>query len=123
MSDQRRKLKDLIGLMIENPDLPVIPCVDCEVVGGDEYSNWFGSWGYAYTDEYAIGSDEERWRFKSDYCTDRVDWELFEDFFDIDEIPQEMPDEEAEKIYWKKVETIPWKKAIFVYIGLPEEAV
>lgn len=121
MSNQRRKLKELVDMMIENPDLPVIPCVDCEVVGGDEYSNWLGSWGHAYTDEYATGRDGERWRFKSDYCTERVDWNLYEDFFDIDEIPQEMPDEEAEKIYWEKVETIPWKKAIFVYIGLPEE--
>lgn len=42
---QSEKLMQLLELMQANPELPVIPCVDGDVVGGDEYYCWLGSWG------------------------------------------------------------------------------
>lgn len=42
---QSEKLTQLLELMQANPELPVIPCVDGDVVSGDEYYCWLGSWG------------------------------------------------------------------------------
>jgi len=38
--------------MQENPDLPVVPMVDGEIVAGDDHGYWQGAWGYARVDEY-----------------------------------------------------------------------
>lgn len=37
---QSEKLTQLLELMQANPELPVIPCVDGDVVSGDEYYCW-----------------------------------------------------------------------------------
>lgn len=47
-------LNDLLQLMKENPDLPVIPMVDSDVVAGDEYGYWMGSIGKCEVREFAI---------------------------------------------------------------------
>lgn len=46
---QSEKLTQLLELMQANPELPVIPCVDGDVVSGDEYYCWLGSWGESAT--------------------------------------------------------------------------
>ncbi len=43
--------KELFKLMQENPDLPVVPMVDGEIVPGDDYGYWQGDWGAARVDE------------------------------------------------------------------------
>lgn len=48
---QSEKLMQLLELMQANPELPVIPCVDGDVVGGDEYYCWLGSWGESAVQE------------------------------------------------------------------------
>ena len=52
---QSEKLMQLLELMQANPELPVIPCVDGDVVGGDEYYCWLGSWGESAVQEFIIG--------------------------------------------------------------------
>jgi len=47
-------LNDLLQLIKENPDLPVIPMVDSDVVAGDEYGYWIGSIGKCEVREFAI---------------------------------------------------------------------
>lgn len=45
-----RKLEELLRLMQENPQLPVLPMVEYDVVGDDDYSvdsMWLGAWGDA----------------------------------------------------------------------------
>lgn len=37
--------KELIRLIQENPDLPIIPMVNEEVVADDSYTYWMGEWG------------------------------------------------------------------------------
>ena len=49
---QSEKLMQLLELMQANPELPVIPCVDGDVVGGDEYYCWLGSWGESAVQEF-----------------------------------------------------------------------
>lgn len=41
----------LLNLIKENPDLPVVPMVDYDVVG-DGYGRWLGSFGNCYVGEY-----------------------------------------------------------------------
>lgn len=42
---ERKNHDDLFKLMQENPDLPVVPMVDADIVAGDDYGRWMGSWG------------------------------------------------------------------------------
>lgn len=54
---QSEKLMQLLELMQANPELPVIPCVDGDVVSGDEYYCWLGSWGESAVQEFVIGRE------------------------------------------------------------------
>jgi len=60
------KTKELLDLIKANPDLPVIPMVDYEVVCDDCCTYWMGSWGNAKVDEYYIRN--ERVHFNEIEC-------------------------------------------------------
>ena len=111
------KIEDFIKLVQENPDLPIIPMVDSEVVCDDTYTYWMGGWGHSEVTEYYVG--EEGIHFKDDdeedvlkdmvgckyYCTP--------DGRDI----TDLSDEEWNALY----QSIPWKKALVVYITTPDD--
>ena len=106
--------KRLLELIQENPDLPIVPMVDAEIVGGDDFGRWMGDWGYARVDEYLIPpQDYEPMLFKSD-----------DDVFDVLEkcLPEAefdaLPENESEcrPVY----DALPWVKAIIVDINLPD---
>lgn len=104
--------KELLKLMQENPDLPIVPMVDGEVCeDGDGY--WMGSFGYAEVNEYVYVKDRFCTR---DYQEDIEDY-LSDDL--CDEYP-DLSDEDYSEMVHRKAEALPWKKAIIVYIGLPE---
>lgn len=101
--------KKFLKLIAENPDLPVIPMVDYEIVGED-YGRWLGSFGNAYVGEYALYNDryyEEREKFKECY----VDYHC-------DELNLNNS-EELEK-YLDKIADKYFIKAIIVNIDLPD---
>lgn len=61
--------KEFLRLIEENPNLPIVPMVDCEIVG-DGYGRWLGAFGYAYVGEYALYDDrfyDDREEFKERY--------------------------------------------------------
>lgn len=107
-----KETEQLLNLIKENPDLPIIPMVDYEVCGDDCCTWWMGHWGRSEVTEYYLG--RERVHFKDGdeesvlgdlvgckyYCTP--------DGRDITEIS----DEEWDVLY----QAIPWTKAIVVYI-------
>ena len=65
----QENIKDLIKLIQENPDLPVISMVEQEAVS-DEYGYTVASFGRAYLEEYAIYNEryyDDRESFKEDY--------------------------------------------------------
>ena len=108
---ERQNREELLKLIRDNPDLPIVPMVDAEIVG-DDYGRYLGSWGCAYVDEYLIDLDG-RVYFKSD-----------DDVFDM--LEQYMSEEEFEALpesveecrpYYDK---LPWTKAIVVDISQPE---
>lgn len=98
--------------MQENPDLPVVPMVDYEIVG-DDCGRWLGAWGSASVDEYLLTKNYECVVFKSD-----------DDIFGV--LEKHLTDEEFEKLPETETECIsyydalPWIKAIIVNIDLPE---
>lgn len=100
--------EELFKLMQENPELPVVPMVDSEVVCDDDYARWTGSWGSASIDEYF--THDERVFFRSDDDTDDVLGYVLNA-----EEYEEMTDEEAEAVY----DALPWVKAIIVNIDTP----
>ena len=63
-------VEKFVRLVTENPNLPVIPMVDYEVVG-DAWGRWVGSFGYCYIGEYTVYQDH--------YYTDREDFK--EEYF------------------------------------------
>lgn len=102
---------EIIKLIEENPDLPVVPMVDSEVVA-DDYGYWFGKWWRCEVTEYYSG--RERIHFKDDdeedVLNDMVGCRYSHD-------PQgrdiyDLSDEEWDKLY----NSIPWIKCIVVYI-------
>lgn len=102
---------ELFKLMQDNPELPVVPMVDSEIVSDDGYSRWLGAWGSSYIGEYLIGEGQVHFREDDDmYEIERVlEEQIDSGVFDG------MSDEEAKKAY----EALPWVKAIIVNIDLP----
>ena len=106
--------KNLLELIQQNPDLPIVPMVDAEIVNGDDWGRWMGSFGAARVDEYLIPpQDYEPVIFKSDDDVfDTLEKVLPGEEFDA--LPES--EEECRKIY----DALPWTKAIIVNIGLPD---
>lgn len=104
--------KELLKLVQENPDLPIVPMVDGEVCCG-EGMYWQGSFGSADINEWVCVNERFYTRDEQDEIEDELSDILCDDYPD-------MPDEEFFKMIHEKVEALSWKKAIIVYIGLPE---
>lgn len=108
--------KELLELIKENPDLPIVPMVDTEVVADDTSCYWMGSWGRCYVTEYYVG--REHIHLKDDEIE-----EVLEDMAGCKygqtkegkDIWDDLSDEE-----WKNLfESLPWIKAIIVFIESP----
>ena len=103
---------EIIKLIEENPDLPVVPMVDTEVVADDCYGWWLGRWGKSEVTEYYEGRDHVHFKDddEEDVLTDMIGCNYSEtkdgrDIFDLS-------DEEWDALY----KSIPWTKCIVVYI-------
>lgn len=105
---EKQNREKLFKLMQENPELPVIPLVDSEVVYDDSCCNWIGSWGWAEKVKFISG--EERIYFNDDdpedVLTAAKGWDWYE----------AATDEEVAEAF----AGLPWIEAIAVYIGTPE---
>ena len=112
---EREYRKELFKLMQENPDLPVIPFVDTEVVAGDGFGKWMGSWGNARVDEFLIPArDWEPIIYKSENFDVSDTLEKYLSYEEFDKLP-DVPSE-----WLKRYDVLPWQKAIIVDIVLPE---
>ena len=104
-------INDLIKLIQENPDLPIVPMVDSDVVW-DDGGYWMGAWGHCEVTEYYLG--RERLHFRNDDEEDVLN-DLVGCKYSCD--PQgrdiyDLSDEEWNELY----QSIPWTKCIVVYI-------
>ena len=130
------KAKDLIKLVTENPDLPIVAMVDSDVVC-DDCGRWLGSFGSAYVGEYAIYGEkfyEEKDEFKEDYFSNH-DEELEARFdfnpcitdyavkigrYTAEEYEKNLEADKALGEYLDKIAEGVFKKAIIVYVDLPD---
>lgn len=102
-------VNNLINLIKQYPDLPVVPMVYYDVVAED-CGTWMGKWGQARVDEYLLISGKYgagKVYFKSD---EDIDYVLY-NYLSEDEY-ERMTEEEAVDKY----EKLPWIKAIVVDI-------
>ena len=109
--NEKENREELFRLMQENPELPIVPMVDYEIVA-DDSGRWLGSWGSSYIGEYLIG--EEQVHFREDDDPSEVDKVLSERYGD--DYYTNMTDEQEAEAY----AGLPWIKAIIVNIDLPE---
>ena len=116
---EKKNREKLFRLMQENPDLPVIPFVDTEVVAGDEFGSWMGSWGPARVDEFLLPPND--WGpviFKSEAGKFDCNLEGTLEKFLTEEAFNALPDTDAE--HRRYFDALPWVKAIIVHIRTPE---
>lgn len=107
--------RELLQLIKENPDLPVYAYVDAELCG-DDCGYWMGEFGKATIKEFA---KVPSWGYSDTdivYDDEVGDYEayLYENKY-ID-----LSDEDAEEAVQKELGSLQFKKAIFVYVELPE---
>lgn len=103
---------EIIKLIEENPDLPVVPLVDSEVVANYSYTYWLGEWGECKVTEYYLGNEKVHFRDEDegDVLCDMAGCKYNHD-------PQgrniyDLTDEEWDALY----KSISWVKCIAVYI-------
>ena len=102
-------IEKLIKLITENPDLPVIPMVEMNVVAGDDYNRWLASFGECRVSDFYI-SDEIIY-------TD-ID-ELINDIIEKKYLLSEKSDEEIMKLAEKQAHKL-MNKVIIVDIDTPD---
>lgn len=107
-------IKDLLELVKENPDLPVVPMVDSEVVA-DDYGYWMGRWGhckktkmYSGRERVHLYNDDD----EEDVLSDLEGCKYYETIDGRDIC--DLSDDEWKSIY----EGLPWVDCIVVYIVL-----
>lgn len=107
---EKKRHEELLRLIKENPDLPVVPMVSAEVIGDDD-GTWLGSFGSVEIEEYCLGdptgAPPKIFFRESDDAED-----ILTDFYGYD-VYEKMSDDEIEKA----IADLPWEKAIVVYIN------
>lgn len=98
----------LIKLIKENPDLPVIPLFETEVILDDCY--WLADFGRIEVSDFYV-SDDKVYTDKDELVEDLVE----NKYFDL-----EKTDEEIWRIAEKRADKLMYK-AIIVYVGLPDK--
>ncbi len=109
MDIQKQSLLNLFDLIKQNPELPIVPMVNYEIVADDCSMYWMGRWGEARIDSYIL-RDDRIWYLS--YGNE----EIFKNLF---EFPVDLPKEQEEKFIEDAVSSLPWIKAIIVKIELP----
>lgn len=113
MKKQQENITRLLELIKENPELEIVPMVDCECVHHDGYAYWLGEWGTAEIDEYYSSDTDERIYFKSDdfeELVEKIIGRLSEEYGNF-------MDEELELLAEDEVNGLKWTKAIVVHIN------
>lgn len=104
-----KNIENLLELIEKNPDLPIIPFVDSEVVADDTYTWWMADFGIVEITEYVMGSDGQVYE-KEEEPEEPKDDVLFDFYPDY----EDWSDEKIEETY----KNLPWEKCIAVHIVL-----
>lgn len=109
MASQKERITALLQLSLENPELPVIPMVNSEVVADDMCANWLGSWGVAEVTKYLCG--RERVYFYDEHDMEETLLEFAGD---------EWYEKSTPEMDLEKYRSLAWVDCITVYIDTPE---
>jgi hypothetical protein len=110
---QTSNIKGLLKLIKENPTLEIVPMVDNEVCGGDDFGSWMGSWGKGAIDE--VYHQDDRIYFRS---TDED--EISENIFNhLEDCNPSWSDSYLEEKTEEKEKEVEWEKVIVVRINTP----
>ena len=106
------KTEELLKLIKENPDLPIVPMVDGEVVQ-DGFGYWLGAWGHSEVTAYYSGREYVHFKDddKEDVLNDMVGCKYghTKDGRDV----EDLSDDECDALF----ESLPWVKCIAVRIA------
>ncbi len=101
-------IANLLKLIAENPGTEILPVVDVEPCGGDEFPFRVGHWGKAMLDD--VYTDDHGLTFLRARDEDLLIGEAYE------EADEKYSDDEAMEVAKEMVKGYKWKKAIVVYI-------
>ena len=90
--------------------------VNADVVDGDYFAYWLGSFGSCEVNEYTCVEMYGEDRFVTRDEQDEIEEYFAEKILDDND---NMLDEEVEYMAHKQAEALNWAKAIIVYIGTP----
>lgn len=115
MTVQTIKRKELIEVLLKNPDLPIVASVYSEVVADDGYAYWFGDVKEScYVDTLWAG-ETQIWSLQST-LNDKNEMLYFMDC--------EFPEKDTEKMTTKEIksfiQSLPWKKYIVLTVMTPD---
>lgn len=108
---QQENIKQLLKLIKDNPELEILPMVDCECVPNDDFAYWMGEWGVAEVDHYYCR--DERVYFKNDDFEELVDNWIECNYEKYPRSNNELLEERA----MTEIESYNWVKAIVVKIN------
>lgn len=109
------KTKQLLELVEQNPNLPILPMVYSEVVGREDYSSWCGTWGHSEVNEYCVFSMRNETHLFTRSEQDEIEKYIADEMCNDKELA-ELSDEEFNKLVHERAESLVWTKAIIVYI-------
>ena len=115
ITEKEKQYRDkLFRLILDNPELPVVPMIDSEACADDDYARYCGSFGESYIAEYILGEEMVHFRESNpDLC--ELEDVLMDGFFSYD-VLERMFKEDLRSAY----NELNWIKAIIVNIDLPE---
>ena len=116
MSKDNEKIKELIKLSEENPELEILPMVNYEVCAGDDFTYWGGKIGEI--DKAHVYETEEGTFLGYDQIVEHLAEEL-ENNIDYDGISDDQIDTIVLQQYGIKKQSGEIKEVIIVYIELP----
>lgn len=111
--------QQLLKLVAENPDLPILPMIHGEVCQ-DDCHYWSAEIKCCEVNEYVIYDDygSPRVFFKDD--TDDLYEEIYDEYYDEikrETISEREREEYAESRALERIDSLAWKKAIILFIG------
>ncbi len=111
MSKQSENIANLLKLIAENPGVRILPMVETDVCGSDDYNYWAGHWGTARLDEVYV--DDGRVYIRSKDESELVDKE----YSDMECLSDDESDFfEGYNVAMRRVNRLKWEKSIVVYI-------
>lgn len=103
--NKEKSTKELFKLMQENPELPVVPMVDSDVITKEWLSWYIGRLESPEIDEYLVADGIIYTKTSDDL------WDVLEAAYGEFKVSK-MTEEEAAEAY----QQLPWQKAIMLYI-------